>query len=271
MNLAAARIAPPVIPQASTPSTAGRSIRACPKYRRPDLVDRLCRAVGRVFNLSEYDMANEPSVTAASPPLQHLRRFMRLRRPSQGCELCSAELQEEHEHLLDVGKRELLCACYTCAVLLSGHGGSRYRRIPQRIWQLRDFALSDQMWTALNVPSRLAFFVIEDAPQARVRAIRPSRAGASESRPALEIWQAILAENPVLRRLKPEVEALLVNRLAALRDYYLVPVDICYRLVGLIRTQWRGLSGGSQLWSNVERFFVELRERSEPLERSTHA
>jgi Family of unknown function (DUF5947) len=63
----------------------------------------------------------------------------------------------------------------------------------------------------------------------------------------------------VLRDLQPDVEALLVNRTKGCREYYRVPIDRCYLLVGLIRTHWRGLSGGSEAWDAIDGFFARLR------------
>ncbi len=67
--------------------------------------------------------------------------------------------------------------------------------------------------------------------------------------------------------MQPDVEALLVNRLGAARgsdvaEYYLAPIDECYKLVGLIRSHWRGLSGGSEVWPQIGQFFAQLKERS---------
>jgi hypothetical protein len=42
--------------------------------------------------------------------------------------------------------------------------------------------------------------------------------------------------------------------------YYLLPIDRCFKLVGLVRTHWRGFSGGSELWQQLERYFAELAE-----------
>jgi hypothetical protein len=53
------------------------------------------------------------------------------------------------------------------------------------------------------------------------------------------------------------VEALLVNRARGTRQHFLVPIDDCYRLAGLIRTRWRGLSGGEEVWKEIDRFFEE--------------
>jgi hypothetical protein len=46
------------------------------------------------------------------------------------------------------------------------------------------------------------------------------------------------------------------------RDYFLAPIDACFELVGLIRLHWRGLSGGTEAWREIEAFFARLRERS---------
>ena len=70
----------------------------------------------------------------------------------------------------------------------------------------------------------------------------------------------------MLRELEPDVEALLVNRVGQSRgsapaEYYIVPIDACYKLVGLIRIHWRGLSGGTEVWQEIGNFFTDLRAR----------
>jgi hypothetical protein len=91
----------------------------------------------------------------------------------------------------------------------------------------------------------------------------PSPAGATESQLPLDTWQQIAAENPVLQSMEPDVEALLINRLGEQRgfpvhQYFLLPIDQCFKLVGLVRTHWRGLSGGSELWQELTRYFAAL-------------
>jgi hypothetical protein len=46
-------------------------------------------------------------------------------------------------------------------------------------------------------------------------------------------------------------------------------MDECYSLVGLIRMNWRGLSGGREVWEKIELFFEELRERSKTVGRGS--
>jgi hypothetical protein len=78
-------------------------------------------------------------------------------------------------------------------------------------------------------------------------------------------------DNPVLKEIEPDTEALLVNRVGDARAYYLVPIDECYKLVGLIRARWRGLSGGTEVWEEIGRFFAALEERSGPVQGEAHA
>ena len=47
-----------------------------------------------------------------------------------------------------------------------------------------------------------------------------------------------------------------------------MPIDECFKLVGLIRIHWRGLSGGTEVWEEIGRFFTSLNERSRPREES---
>jgi len=38
----------------------------------------------------------------------------------------------------------------------------------------------------------------------------------------------------------------------------LVPIDACYRLVGLVKLHWRGFDGGSEAWTAIDAYFAEL-------------
>ncbi len=96
----------------------------------------------------------------------------------------------------------------------------------------------------------------------RIVAIYPGSAGATESLLSFESWSEIAAENPILEKMEADVEALLVNRVGTTRDYYIVPIDECYKLVGLIRTHWSGLSGGTEVWREIAEFYASLKERA---------
>lgn len=117
------------------------------------------------------------------------------------------------------------------------------------------------------IPINMAF-LFHSSLETRVIALYPSPAGAVESLLPLDAWAEIEESNPAIRQLKPDVEALLVNRVGHAQgtrdaEYYVAPMDECYKLVGLIRTNWKGLSGGAEVWTEVGRFFAELRNKSE--------
>jgi Family of unknown function (DUF5947) len=208
----------------------------------------------------------------------------RLRRLAQGasprpeafaetCDLCGEPIPAEHRHVLDLDSREVRCACRACSLLFDrrGAGGGHYRLIPDRSYRLEGFELDDVVWEELRIPVEMAFFFRSageaDATQAdgaRVRAFYPSPMGPTESLLGLEAWSELESANPVLSEMEPDVEALLVNRVRGARQCFLVPIDECYRLVGLIRTRWRGLTGGKEVWEEIRRFFDELDRRSRP-------
>jgi Family of unknown function (DUF5947) len=194
-----------------------------------------------------------------------LRQFARRQRTVERCELCSVDLRPDHPHLIELAQRKLLCACDACALLFSGPA-SKYKRVPRRILALPQFHLTDAEWNGLMVPINMAFF-FTNSLERRVIAMYPSPAGATESLLALESWNEILSRNPVLNGIEPDVEALLVNRLGYSRgysapEYYLLPIDECYKLVGLIRAHWKGLSGGTEVWQQIAEFFKNVKERA---------
>ncbi len=184
------------------------------------------------------------------------------------CDLCGEPIPPEHRHLLEVSTREMMCACRPCSILFDSEAASegRYRLIPDRHLFLEDFEMSDVQWESLRVPVDMAFF-FHSTPAEKVVAFYPSPMGPTESLLKLSAWEELETHNPVLKGMKRDVEALLVNRVRGTREHFLVPIDECYRLVGLIRMHWRGLSGGREVWEEIEQFFEELRKRSKTVGR----
>jgi hypothetical protein len=179
------------------------------------------------------------------------------------CELCHAPIPSRHRHLLELSSRELICACRPCSLLFdrSGSGNGRYRLVPERRLRLEGLALDDLAWEELRIPVDMAFFFRSSAA-GRVLAYYPGPMGPVESQLGLDAWRGLEAANPILTGLEEDVEALLVNRVGGARRAWIVPVDECYGLVGLIRTRWRGLSGGRDVWREIDRFFDELDGRA---------
>jgi Family of unknown function (DUF5947) len=215
------------------------------------------------------DSKCSPPGPGALNSLNSLRRFVRPRAARERCELCGVGLAAEHTHLVEVASRRLACSCDACDVLFSGQAAGRYRRVPRRAQLLPAFRLTDEAWAGLQLPIDLAFF-LHSTPAGRVVALYPGPAGATEAAVPPEAWEALAAENPVLRELEPDVEALLVNRVCGTRECYRAGVDRCYKLVGLIRTHWRGLSGGDAVWHEIGRFFAAMKERAGAEEAASH-
>jgi hypothetical protein len=189
------------------------------------------------------------------------------------CELCSAPLPGEHRHLMDLRSRELLCACRACVVLFDdggagAAGGGHFRLVSDRRLVLQDAVLDDVMWEELRLPVDIAFFFRSSAAD-RVQAFYPGPMGATESLLTFDAWAAVEEANPILRTLVPDVEALLVDRARDRRRYWIAPIDDCFALVGLIRTHWRGVTGGSDVWDGIQEFFDTLSRRAKPAGRET--
>ncbi|WP_010587701.1 DUF5947 family protein [Schlesneria paludicola] len=190
------------------------------------------------------------------------------------CELCGLQLPSEHDHLLDPKNRHLLCSCTACALLFSGAAEMKYRRVPRDIHQLRDFQIPDADWDGLMIPINLAFFFF-DSSAAKTMVLYPSPAGPVESLLNFEKWQELIRNCKPLNSLQPDVEALLVNRMGIragflVDEYFITPIDECYKLAGILRLHWRGLSGGTNVWNRVREFFDSLGQRATPDRRPGH-
>lgn len=196
-----------------------------------------------------------------------LRQFARRSKAAaEHCELCNADLCPEHPHLIELKGRKLLCACDACSLLFSGQADAKYKRVSRDVRFLENFSLSDSQWDSLLIPINLAFF-FKNSRDGKMSALYPSPAGAMESLLPQEAWDDIVEQSAALRAMEPDVEALLVNRVrpgeaGSRAAYYIVPIDKCYQLVGLIRMNWRGLSGGTEVWLEIARFFDELKMRA---------
>jgi len=190
-----------------------------------------------------------------------LQRLTRKPRSIEHCDMCGIGVAHKHQHLMDPASRRLVCACDACAVLFYQSGETKYKRVPRQARFLAKFHMTDGQWDSLMIPIGLAFFV-ESSQENRVLALYPSPAGSTESLLSLEAWWDIVQENSVLTDMESDVEALLVNRLDREGEYYLAPIDQCYQLVGLIRSNWRGLSGGTEVWEKIRDFLAELKAGS---------
>ena len=189
-----------------------------------------------------------------------LQRFARDRdAAAEYCELRSVPFPPDHLPLVEPAKRHLLCICRGCDIRLGDRTNNRDRRVPRRTQRLADFRLTGAEWDALGIPIGLAFFCQVTA----AGRIYPGPGGSTDSLRELSTWSQLVANDPVLAEHGPDVEALLANRINDAREYDRVPIDRCYALAGLIRSHWRGVSGGDDVWKAIKDFMSDLGEQND--------
>jgi hypothetical protein len=183
--------------------------------------------------------------------------------------MCAEPIGDGHSHVVNLDSRQIMCTCRACWLLFTHQGaaGGRYRAVPDRYLHDPAFQLDEGRWEALQIPVRVAFF-FNNSDLGKVVAFYPSPAGATESLLSLEAWEEVVAANPVMTDLVPDTEALLVQRAGEGFECFLVPIDACYELVGLVRMHWKGFDGGEEAWAAIDGFFDAVRDRSRPVEKA---
>ncbi|MFD3547135.1 DUF5947 family protein [Streptomyces sp. NPDC058655] len=209
-------------------------------------------------------MNGQPTPLRTGGP-RGLRRFTGPRPPRpERCELCGVNVPEDgHRHLVETEQRALVCACTACALLFDRPGAAtgRYRAVPDRYLTDPDHPLDDGAWELLQIPVGVAFF-FRNASLDRLVALYPSPAGATESELDPQTWQSVLGTSRLAALLEPDVEALLLHRTDGHTTCHLVPIDICYELVGRMRLLWQGFDGGAEARAALRTFFEEVARRS---------
>ena len=152
-------------------------------------------------------------------------------------------------------------AAATCSSSRRAPGAAISRPYQNDIWPSRGSSWLRRDGTRSQIPVSVAFFFFNSS-LGRVAAFYPGPAGATESELPLERWAEVVAANPEVGTLQPDVEAFLVrahpDREA---ECYLVPIDACYELVGRLRQLWRGFDGGQEAHEQLELFFDRVRAR----------
>jgi Family of unknown function (DUF5947) len=187
------------------------------------------------------------------------------------CEMCSETISDEHQHVVNVAGRQLMCVCRACYLLFTDNDAElRYRAVPDRYLAFPGFALDRRAWEALQIPVGVAFF-FTNSDLGRTVAFYPGPAGACESQLDLDGWNAIRGADSRVGLLSDDVEALLVrvpdtdgadDREFAQPQSYLVPIDACYEFVGRLRMLWRGFDGGQEARQFIDDFFARIRARA---------
>ena len=182
------------------------------------------------------------------------------------CELCRTALEDRHGHLVDLDQRSIVCACRACYLLFTHQGaaGGRYLAVPERIMHDPARPLTGADWNELQIPVTMAFFFFNSA-LGRVVAGYPSPGGVTECELDLAAWDRLAAAYPLLGELAPDTEAIFVNQ----DEIFLIPIDMCYSLVGELRLYWQGFDGGAEAHAALDAFLGGLRRRAIALERES--
>jgi len=178
--------------------------------------------------------------------------------------MCGEVLGDRHGHVVDTDKRSLTCTCRACYLLFTydGAGGGRYRAVPERVYHDPDRPLTGADWNELQIPVTMAFFFFNSALD-RVVAGYPSPGGVTECELDLAAWDRLAATYPLLGEMAPDTEAVFVKQ----DEIFLIPIDMCYSLVGELRLYWQGFDGGAEVRQALETFLAGLRRRAVVLER----
>jgi hypothetical protein len=177
--------------------------------------------------------------------------------------MCAESIADEHQHVVNVAGRQLMCVCRGCYLLFTDpHAELRYRAVPDRYLAFTDFALDRRAWEAMQIPVGVAFF-FTNSGLGRTVAFYPGPAGACESELDLDMWNSIRAADRRADLLADDVEALLVRvPETGSPQTFLVPIDACYEFVGRLRTLWHGFDGGQEARDFIDEFFARIAARA---------
>ncbi len=137
-----------------------------------------------------------------SVPTSTLRRIKSSRpqvAAGERCDMCAEPIAEEHQHVVNLESRSLMCTCRGCYLLFTDETAElRYRAVPDRYLSFDDLSFDQAAWDDLQIPVGLAF-LFRNSVQDRVVAFYPSPAGATESELGLDSWERLVAANPGFR------------------------------------------------------------------------
>ncbi|SFR02536.1 hypothetical protein SAMN04488564_102130 [Lentzea waywayandensis] len=197
----------------------------------------------------------------ARPPGTLLEQRSAQMRQLEQCEMCGTPVAARHGHVVDTRRRSLMCACRACFLLFTKGAArrSRYRAVPERYLADPLRPVTPVEWERLDIPVSSAFVLRADAG---ITAFHPSPAGATERPLNPGFWTEFAAAHPLVAAAESDVEAILFRRGANDVDCYLVPIDVCYRLVGTVRLYWSGMDGGDQVRDHIDELFAEIRAKA---------
>ncbi|WP_433830342.1 DUF5947 family protein [Actinoplanes sp. CA-015351] len=182
----------------------------------------------------------------SKPVLRTIKRQIPRQRGGPRCGVCLTRTATGGRHLVDLSERSLVCGCADCH---ENPGG--LRPVPDRFLELPGEVVDRETWDELDVPAGLAFLW---RTEERLLVSGPAPDRVVEHDLPVTVWERITGRHPAFAALRPGVEALIIRRAGA----FLVPIDACYELAGLLRTSWRGFDGAQATRGSLTMFFAKL-------------
>ena len=176
--------------------------------------------------------------------------------------MCGAPRADDHPHVVNISSRSLMCTCRPCYLLFTHDDADlAYRAVPDRYLSFE--TIPAPVWDELELPVGTAFLFL-NSTLGRVVAFYPGPAGATESELSLRGVGAGGGgrSRPVDAQARRGGPARPHRR--AQTEAFLVPIDVCYELVGHLRMLWRGFDGGQDVRKRLDEFFAHLRDKSRP-------
>src|SRR4029078_851779 len=188
-------------------------------------------AAGTRWNPIDCDRRVGGVVTSPYDVLARIRAAKNAPQPTgERCEMCAESIADEHQHVVNVEGRQLMCVCRGCYLLVTDtEAARRFRAVPDRYLSFPGFALDRRAWESLQIPVGLAFF-FHNSTLARTVAFSPGPAGATESELDLQAWNDIHTADPRVDTIADDTEALLVrvpDDETAFHHAYLLPLYVC--------------------------------------------
>ena len=165
-------------------------------HRRRTAVDRGPRTVGDRHagdpdpqaGAALRELSHRGCGAMSGDPLAAVRRLRRAPSPpppvGETCELCREPMGPEHNHLVDLERRNLMCACRVCWLLFApdGAGGGHFKAVPERYVAFPDLRLTRRRVGLAPDPGERRVLLRElDASIASPRSTRARRARPSRS------------------------------------------------------------------------------------------
>lgn len=184
--------------------------------------------------------------------------FVQLSRTAP-CDFCSLGIGHSHRHLLDRVRRSLVCVCQSCYGLFThdGAGGMRFRAVPQRYVLLPNLAHITELWDALRIPIGPTF-LFTNGTTGLTTACCPGPVDATEAALPLDVWKDVERAVPAVATMAHDVEGLLIRRTDTVIDAAIVPIDVCYELLGRIRQQWGEGQGSMAVRREIDAFIARV-------------